>query len=669
MSARSRGVPTDRALLEALGALGGSAMSGDLVRATGLAERTARAGLARLESQGLVTRSHGSVSLTLAGRGAASPVPTDGGGDALDAYMDDLLPPWQAAWARLLADAVVARWLFPERRSQPCFVAYGPTGTAKTTAVIAVCRLFGLDEVDHLVLLDALAPGEILGRRQRGAGGRLDFVPSPRLSDPLICLDEFANANGEARREALKRLQGDTTLRLEDARVTLAAVPVVVFNPPLRAGELPLLPLAIYRRAVAINTAETVELVRRHEERIAAFLAAPAPRLVTLDSLAPVLDQVPEAVAALLRQPRGEHTPLTAQGQQLWDAAALGCCVLGRLARWADGEDRARAAGATVLLDALICIETIPGTIGATWRDQMGAFPDWLAGLPGADRFTDTMARGRAAAGEIRRRSDARRTERAGADLALVERRGVLRQRMEDARRSIERVPAPYRPEARGLRDGLRQLEERAGDARSQGALDDVAALATPRLGAVQAMRRAIDRARHESEQTRRAQAEMAAQSAAATQTMRERAEDALRAQRAIQRELRQRRGALVKLRRRVQTKRGEDVVAALVREGVVSHEHRQDRAQPLSSMPPRKAVLTALAPVPERVVVDRGGRRWRVGDLAAWGAPGVANVLDAAIDELDRQLAGQSPPVVPSALELLGPLGVGASGTPEVAR
>jgi len=631
------GKATDQALLEALVALGGATAPGDLAQAAAIPARTVRAGLTRLEAAGYISRSHAEVALTLAGRDAATPLVRGGIGDTLDTFLDELLPPWQAAWARLLADAVVARRLFPTRRPQPCFVAFGPTGTAKTLAVIAICRLLGLDEADHIVLLDALAPGELLGRRVPGPGGRFSFVPSARLGDPLLCLDEFANATGALRHDTLKLLQGDPTVRIEDTTVAISPVPVVVFNPPPRAHTLPLLPVAIYRRAITIDTTQTTGALVGREARFSRFLASETRRVVDLEHIEAEVAEVPEEIATLLLLPRGDPSPLTPRGQQLWNAATLGCCLLGRLARWGGGATRLRAAAATVLLDALLCAETIPGTIAPTWRDQMGTFPAWLEGLPGAERFTETIERSAAVRATTEERAQANRVAKDAQALEVVERRGVLCQRLGDARGSITRVPAPYREEARGLRDVLKRLEQQAGDARSLDALADVGALAAPRLDQVAMLRRKIARAAEQDAQAKRVHAETEANAKDARRRLKEQAKAVERARRDQVAELRRRRSTLVSLRGRVRTRAGEDVVATLLAAGALEEEAPRTRPSD-RRLTAVQMVAQAFAPRPERIVVDRAGHRWRAHELASWGTTAVTSVLEAAIAEIDSQ-------------------------------
>jgi hypothetical protein len=572
--------------------------------------------------------------------------------DALDRAAEALLPPWHAAWARLMADALAARRLFPKRQFQPSFIAFGPPRTAKSLAVTFVCRSAGLSDGDDAVLLSAVAPGELGVRRVPTGGGGYRLERSPLIDRSLLCLDEFGSADAGLRREALKLLQGNPELVIEGHRVHIRPVPVVLFNPPDRAGPLPLLTRAIYRRSFALDTGTVNASLPAFEAGFADFMDAPAPRLLDLDRLVAGHEALPRGVRELLAEQRGNPSPLTDAGKEFWDDPELELCALGRASRWQLAPDAdPRAAAAAVMLDALTCAETIPGLVDPTWRDDLAkltpAWREYLGGTPGGALFLDTVSRAEQSRRAIRDGVAVARRESIVVDLELDRKRAEATERLIGVRKTILQVPEPFKSKAAGIRAVLTTMLKRAGEIRSMQALDELVEAVAPAVADAEELRQRIDteKGRRGIEDAQRSQQREAARQAATADRKREKAEmaEAKRRQTSDIRMLNRRRQALVKLEARKRTLSDVEVFQMLAGAGVVQL-HVTEREEAVAPGPIARFRKQPSEPrfrtIREQTVEDFVGALWRPSQLRTWSDPAVRQILDLAIAEFDRRIA-----------------------------
>lgn len=683
-------------LLEALALLGGEASPADLSRVAGLAPRTVTKHLERLRSAGLVGGSTRLPRLTALGRASALP-PAPVAQGSWDQVIGDLWPPWWAALVRLIADAVVARHLAPERRGHPGFIAYGPPHTFKTAVAEFICAMFALDAGTTVALAPRLAPGEVVGRRRPGPGG-FEFEAVPRTRAPFACLDELADAEPEVRRAAMAYLHGETTLEVEGTPVDLAPVVLVCFNPPERSADQ-VLPAAIWRRCLRLRT-DDLPVPSDQARRLDAFTKGPKPAPVGLACLRLPAPGLPDSSWALIDGDgsRGFYGVLTERGRTWHDRRSLETLALGRAARL--GAELGLSTVA-MILDVLTLAETVPDLVACVdWRPNVDALRSAGAGHPGARETADAYDALVAKRSQAREAVAARRRQDEAVDLDLLGRRQALMETYAQAARSIERVPAPVREQAAGLRAQLRDLRTRAGDARRAARLDELEALGTRYLAAAHDLRRglqaeaeqrrrALDQARAalaglgrlgpaqraERDRLREALAQAKQADRGAFEALLDRVADGTRSladrvdqdrrqvrlakgsaerQRAVERAQAARRRHLEALRRRRRTKPGEDVTGALEAAGavrrVVDEVQESVEPSPASKLGALLVGRPAPAPtwrtVPRTYFVDAAGRSWWPEKLQAWGSPGVDAVIDAA-------LAGRAPALAP-ARELL---------------
>ena len=641
---------------EALSSFGGSCSPGELYSATGIPQRTVRAGLDRMAKAGEITRSNSTIEFTLAGRANAAPAAPELPWNALDVASSELLPQWQAAFARLLADAVVARCLLPDRKLQPGFIAFGPPKTAKSTTVAFVTRALGIVDSSEEVLLDSLARGELLGRRMAGEGGRQVFEPSPLMGLRLLCLDEFTNADAELRRESRKLLQGEPELLIEGAKVRIGPTLVVLFNPRGKVSPLDVLPQAIHRRSITLNTAAVGRALRAFDTATDAFYRSPPTPLVDLGRLSLRHQELPRAASELLRSAAQDDGPLEEAGREIWDAPKLELCALGRAARWGVGQDDdLRGAAAGVLIDALTCAETVSGWVLLNWRDGIaaneGAYRKWLGESRGGAEILARVDRGRLERLGAEASAVVARRQATTADLETHRFRAELVESLAQASRPIERVPERHRVEARGIREVARRLRERAGEVRSMADLVELAELARPRIVEAEELRRRIELER--DQEARNAQAERDRESerrrveAQIKTQAKQAAAEAARQRRAHLSTLRTMRGALVGLKGRRKATSPTEVLDKLTEFRVVAH-YFEDRTEELPVNPIGELVAKfrkrEIVPVHRAVryewIETLDGRRWPVTAFGQWTDSGPQEALAVAIADLDRHIA-----------------------------
>lgn len=655
MTSSGKGLETDQRIREALSSFGGSCSPGELYAATAIPQRTVRAGLDRMAKAGEITRTNSRIEFTLAGRANAAPAAPELPWNALDVASTELLPQWQAAFARLLADAVVVRSLLPDRRLQPGFVAFGPPKTAKSTTVAFVTRALGIVDSSEEVLLDSLARGELLGRRVAGEGGRQVFEPSPLMNLRLLCLDEFTNADSELRRESRKLLQGDPELLIEGTKVRIGPTVVVLFNPQGKVSPLDVLRPAIHRRSITLNTATVGQALCLFDGATDEFYRSPPSPLVDLGRLSLRHQEMPRDASGLLRSAAQDDGPLEEAGREIWDAPKLELCALGRAARWGVGEsDDLRGAAAGVLIDALTCAETVAGWVLPNWRDGIaaneGAYRKWLGESRGGSEILARVDRGRLERLGAEATAVVARRQATTADLETHRFRAELVESLAQASRSIERVPERYRVRARGIREVTKRLRERVGDVRSMADLVELAELARPTIVEADELRSRIQLER--DQEARNAQAEKD------RETERRRAEAQIKAQArqttaqaARQRKaqlsnLQTMRRALVRLRSRRKATSPTEVLDKLIEFRVVAH-YFEDRTEELPINPideliakfRKRETVPVHRALRYRWVETLDGRRWPETAFGQWTDSGPQAALDMAIAEIDRHI------------------------------
>jgi hypothetical protein len=605
---------------------------------------------------GEITRSNSRIEFTLAGRANAAPAAPELPWNALDVASAELLPQWHAAFARLLADAVVVRCLLPDRKLQPGFVAFGPPKTAKSTTVAFVTRALGIVDSSEEVLLDSLARGELLGRRMAVEGGRQVFEPSPLLGLRLLCLDEFTNADTDLRRESRKLLQGEPELLIEGTKVRIGPTVVVLFNPRGKVPPLDVLPQAIHRRSITLNTGTVGRALRPFDAATDEFYRSPPVPLVDLGRLALHHQEMPRDASRLIRSAGELGGPLEDAGQEIWDAPKLELCALGRAARWGVGkDDDLRGAAAGVLIDALTCAETVSGWVLPDWRDGIaaneGVYRKWLGESRGGSEILARVDRGRRERLGAERSAVVARRQATTTDLDTLRFRAELVESLAQVSRSIERVPERHRVKARGIREVARRLRERAGDVRSMADLVELAELARPTIVEAEELRQRIELEREQEARNaqvkrdreterRRADAQIKSQAKQA-------AAEAGRQRKANLSTLRTMRGELVRLKGRRQATSPGEVLNKLIEYRVVAH-YFEDRTEELPVNPFDELVAKVrkreIVPVHRAVryewIETLDGRRWPVTAFGQWTDSGPQAALAVAIAESDQHIA-----------------------------
>ena len=659
---RAEAEANDAAVLSALVARGEAGASvAELAAATGLNDRRSREVVRRLVERRLARRDGRRVVATPAGRQAAHATTRPGVGEALAFALEALPAEGLRAAFRLLASTTLARaHLRHEVRSAwPALLAAGPTKTGKTLLGEGICALFGLERSQALRLVPSETEHSLWGRRERGAEGTWHVEPAGALSAAFLVLDEWDKASPEVRRATLRLVQGETVVAAEGSD-TLEVAPTVL----LTTNASPdVLPEEYRRRSFVLSTAPLRALLTDAlDEGAGAFLE----RLPRLDLArarpgAPLAPEVSAELRALARE------GLTEDGVALVELRGLELAARGRVGL---GAPSAEEAALATLADYLTLAETTGEASAARPPRLLEALGARSAALVAADTARLATGRRRAAA------------ERERASLELVAARAEAAAVLEAAAASIARLPswaAPRRAEAAGLRAALRSARGHIAASRSEDALDALLEAAAPRLDQARRLAESL-------EAERAARERHAAELAAARVAERHERAEARRAEwawRAAQREearaAEARRRTLRRLRARLRTKPGEDVAGMLLAAGalvevVESYEALVERplgAGLVDRLRGREHPPPTYETRRRAVLVDATGRRWRRGDLVAFGSPAVVAVLDAALAALEvpvdeigparRALGAPAPAVLdvasrPAALRALPP-------------
>lgn len=649
-------------LLGVLRDLGGEASPGELVAASHIPARTVTRDLAALVEQGLLTGSEKLRQLSAAGweqlNAEVVPMPAS----SFEEAVREVFGPYHCAFIRLLADAVVARSLWPQRSWAPGFVACGSPGRGKSAVADVMCWAFGLDRVEAVRQSDQLAPGEVVGRRRQLPGGRMVLETSAIVRLPFVCLDEWAAASPEVKREALKLVHGETVALVEDERVELRPTTLLTYNPLPRGDCRAPLPEAYWRRCIVLNV-DGVPDDPGLAGRLQHFYAQCRPPALRLEKLHAVVGEVPGELRAQFVSDRGFRRALTDAGRLCYgDIRTAETLVLGRMGRFGLGEaDDLRAVVLHVVYDLLTVAETVPGQVDPTWRLDADATRRDLAGSPGAVELVDTVnhheqaRRAREMAGAERARRSAEQ------DLALVGRRAEMAQGFTDAAKAIERVPGALRPRAAGIRKQLRTLAQKAADARSASALDSLVDLASPMVQAAEDLRaemlEAASEARRIAQEQKDRQRQQAEAARALDRQLQERAKITDKQNKAQALAVKRHVAALHALARRKTTRPEENVLGRLVECHVlvgfdeVFETDARSAIERLQRRPPK------IEPRTRRRYRSADGQIYAAEELRSWDAPAVRQALAGAIAAAEHRAAVRTPlAALPAPRAALGP-------------
>jgi hypothetical protein len=148
--------------------------------------------------------------------------------------------------------AVVCRQSQTRADRHPFFVCAGGTLRWKSSLGLFLCHALGLDPGNHLVECSAEVGKSLLVRRD--AEGTIVYQRE-LLATPLIVLDEFQAAAPPVRAALAPVLSGRLVVPIENQRLTIHSVPLVLLNPsekPTLEQRLGLSPPLI-RRAIIAN--------------------------------------------------------------------------------------------------------------------------------------------------------------------------------------------------------------------------------------------------------------------------------------------------------------------------------------------------------------------------------------------------------------------------------
>jgi hypothetical protein len=622
--------PAWKRILRALVELGNEASPGELQRHTGVPSRTVGAALAKLRAEGLVEGKQTCPRLTANGRTAGQAHHREPVGRFEEAVEAAFGPsPALAAFCRLGADVVVARWLYPERTFHPSLLAYGPPQRGKTAAAELLARGLGLGP-EAIVHVPALTPGEVFVRRRAG-----DFEPEParHLALPFFCLDEVGELEAEMRRTVQLLCHGDPVVPVDRRDIRIGTA-MATWNP---RGGVKVFAEAYYRRAVTlcvdeVRVPDLDERLRRldHSGGGAGTLPLERYRAVTEaleDPCFAVLGTVAEV--------------LTDDGRQRFERRTLELATLGRAARYGRGAGAdLRGLAYFVGTDYLTVTETVPGLVG-DWHLPLDKLAVELAGAPELEELAAVVQRRNEARNSVAVVLAGQRQAAAVQDLELTGARATFVQGTKDVAALISRVPPAYRARAAGLRAQLGDLRKGAGEARSMARIAELVALARPVLEGAAALRREIDdelarqALEKESDRLEHERQNREAKEIAANFTAQQRA--AKKAAGVYVRGLKSRRGSLIKLRGRSSSRQGSSPADTLVAEGLLEVQQSTVevpmwRPKFLGGPTTRREQRTWL--------VDRQRRRWPPSAFIDWGAPAVLEVLDIELAAVEAELA-----------------------------
>ncbi len=419
---------------------------------------------------------------------------------------------------------------------------------------------------------------------------------------------------------------------------------------------LDVLPQAIHRRSITLNTGTVGRALRPFDAATDEFYRSPPVPLVDLGRLALHHQEMPRDASRLIRSAGELGGPLEDAGQEIWDAPKLELCALGRAARWGVGkDDDLRGAAAGVLIDALTCAETVSGWVLPDWRDGIaaneGVYRKWLGESRGGSEILARVDRGRRERLGAERSAVVARRQATTTDLDTLRFRAELVESLAQVSRSIERVPERHRVKARGIREVARRLRERAGDVRSMADLVELAELARPTIVEAEELRQRIELEREQEARNaqvkrdreterRRADAQIKSQAKQA-------AAEAGRQRKANLSTLRTMRGELVRLKGRRQATSPGEVLNKLIEYRVVAH-YFEDRTEELPVNPFDELVAKVrkreIVPVHRAVryewIETLDGRRWPVTAFGQWTDSGPQAALAVAIAESDQHIA-----------------------------
>ena len=172
--------------------------------------------------------------------------------------------------------AVVCRQSHTRPDRHPFFVCEGGTLRWKSSLGIFLCHALGVDPGGHLVECAAEAGKSLFVRRD--AEGRLIYERA-LLGTSLIILDEFQAATPGVRAAVAPLLSGRLTVPVENDRLSMRCVPLVLLNPAEKLTleeRLGLSPPLIRRALIAnLDAVEMPDLAIMGERALAAAQAYP----------------------------------------------------------------------------------------------------------------------------------------------------------------------------------------------------------------------------------------------------------------------------------------------------------------------------------------------------------------------------------------------------------
>jgi hypothetical protein len=471
----------ERGGVAAPGDLGAAAESGVVTR-----PRRSRA-LDELEAPGLVTRTKAEVRLTTAGwTFFASPVQV-GAGERLDAALG-IWPHEHRSFLELASSVIVARRHLGEACTEDWlgFIAIGASKGGKSAMADWLCRVFGLERVEHTAYLQTETPGSVSGRREQGKEG-WEWVASPYGDLPFVVFEEFDKSDEKMRRAVLRYFQGNTRVSIEGATRTLRPTPMLAANPP-RAGEdrYRILPDEYRRRSIVLN------LDTAHPEleaRLRHFYETTRLPLVDLDTLAPRgrLSEVARRVLELI------PTVLSEEGNLFFpNVRALEHATLGRAALLGPGADEVIAAYATGI-SYLSCASTISGLVDDGWQLSLEGIRNVIGPDTDIAVLEDAVAREHQARTQRRNRQVTASRAKTSLELEVLGRRGELVERIAQALRDIHGGKVRgHAVEAGRLRDQLKRLHSRAKQVEAADSIEDLEHAAMEPLRRAQHLRDVI---------------------------------------------------------------------------------------------------------------------------------------------------------------------------------
>lgn len=480
-----QGSDNEEHVLSVVAAAGDAGMApSEMAERTGLADRTWRSVVARLAGKNLLRRDgpKGRIYATPAGRSEAgaglSGVALAGAlGQAVELFPTE----GHRALLRLLLSNVIARHHLGARLTENwgSFVVVGPTKAGKTVLALFVAQAFGLPRVTTIRLAPAMTPGEVWGRVENGPDG-FQFVPSPVLGQPFVCLDEVDKAPRDTVASIMKIVQGQTEVAAEQGAVANVAPTALLCG----NGRASAVRQEYRRRSVVLDLWEheaLLEDVPGAMRRL--FTAGVIPRL-ELASYRP-----PDALPPELLDEMGRllRTGLTPSGWRELDELALERMALGRAALVPD----LRLAVLATVHDYLTCAATVGHTLSvpASLSEALGASSTPLApNLEAAQREA--------------REPQRRNAERLEDQLEFQRRQGALVEKLASWLRGLDgrRIPEAHKEEAAGLRKVIGKLKELASKQATLEGIKEITRVALPEVTKSQELLARVEQGRTDAE-------------------------------------------------------------------------------------------------------------------------------------------------------------------------